>query len=66
MEVCREMEIFIDCFIDSLESIFFIINSLFIGVILEFYNYMKVKKLEVKDLFFWILKLINNFREFIN
>lgn len=66
MEVCREMEIFIDCFIDSLESIFFIINSLFIGVILEFYNYMKMKKLEVKDLFFWILKLINNFREFIN
>lgn len=66
MEVCREMEIFIDCFIDSLESIFFIINILFIGVILEFYNYMKVKKLEVKDLFFWILKLINNFREFIN
>lgn len=44
------MEIPIDCLIDSPESIPFITNSLPIGVILELYNYMKVKKLEVKDI----------------
>lgn len=64
MEACREMEIPIDCLIDSLESIPFI--SLPIGVILELYNYMKVKKLEVKDLLLWISKLTNNPRESIN
>lgn len=35
MEACREMEIPIDCLIDSPESIPFITNSLPIGVILE-------------------------------
>lgn len=53
MEACREMEIPIDCLIDSPESIPFITDSLPIGVILELYNYMKVKKLEVKDLLLW-------------
>lgn len=66
MEACREMEIPIDCLIDSPESIPFITNSLPIGVILELYNYMKVKKLEVKDLLLWISKLTNNPRESIN
>lgn len=66
MEACREMEIPIDCLIDSPESIPFITDSLPIGVILELYNYMKVKKLEVKDLLLWISKLTNNPRESIN
>lgn len=66
MEACREMEIPIDCLIDSPESIPFITNTLPIGVILELYNYMKVKKLEVKDLLLWISKLTNNPRESIN
>lgn len=60
------MEIPIDCLIDSPESIPFITNSLPIGVILELYNYMKGKKLEVKDLLHWISKLTNNPRESIN
>lgn len=66
MEACREMEIPIDCLIDSPESIPFITNTLPSGVILELYNYMKVKKLEVKDLLLWISKLTNNPRESIN
>lgn len=60
------MDLPIDCLIDSPESISFITNTLPIGVILDLYNYMKVKTLEVKYMLLWISKLTNNPRESIN
>lgn len=60
------MELPIDCLIDSPQSIPLITNTLPIGVILDLYNYMKVKTLEVKYMLLWISKLTNNPRESIN